>query len=225
MANDISADTPEGPAVLAQMNRHIPNWKENAALIAAAPSALRFLLGEVKWLTRELEEIKFWSHRDVVRHGECQVKLARSEAERARSIEALEFYSQLDYHPSDWEFNGNELVDFGTRAREALTAQSTNTVTEELTKLRAERDKLKQDMHLAVSNAGKDLIAERDALQAELSESARLHGIGGSREAKLMAQVEEATKLAEYYAQGAPVIGYDRGEKAQEFLDKLRGQK
>jgi hypothetical protein len=31
----------------------------------------------------------------------------------------------------------------------------------------AERDKLKQDMHLAVSNAGKDLIAERDRLKAE----------------------------------------------------------
>ena len=45
----------------------------------------------------------------------------------------------------------------------------------QLAAVTADRDKLKQDMHLAVSNAGKDLIAERDeALRKRNSAAASL---------------------------------------------------
>lgn len=121
MANGISADTAEGPAVLAQMNWHIPNWKENAALIAAAPSALRFLLDELKTARNLIKEIcaewnedcevscDKWGH-----DGECksvsiaaakralQSKLAQSEADyRAYKVHYDKIFESSVVIPSE----------------------------------------------------------------------------------------------------------------------------
>ena len=41
------------------------------------------------------------------------------------------------------------------------------------------------------------LVAENESLKAELSEQARVHGMGGEREARLMAELEESDALRE----------------------------
>lgn len=44
----------------------------------------------------------------------------RKENEALR--EALNYYATLDYHPANFEFSDGDVQDFGTKAREALSA-------------------------------------------------------------------------------------------------------
>lgn len=77
----------------------------------------------------------------------------RLEEIRAR-LSAFKFYAEKKCTVPAWdESHGPDM--------EALLA--------EIDALRAERDKYKQDMNLAVSSAGKDLIAECDRLRAQLA--------------------------------------------------------
>lgn len=65
---------------------------------------------------------------------------------------------------------------------------------EEIAALRAENEKLKQDLHLAVSNAGKDLIRERDEWKQHAEVGIALRKEEWAERIDLIRQLEAAIK-------------------------------
>lgn len=127
---------------------------------------------ECDYVSSESRNIAGWGFLEGFDAGQAEAleRAEKAEAENRKAVAQLAGYEACMQHRHELLAEVERLTRELAELRESLSTEKIrHSLYSVVVQLRDENAKLIRDMHLAVSNAGKDLIAERDALAAQVA--------------------------------------------------------